>query len=47
MEQQAVEIICVECGETIRVADPAEVIRALHLVNECSLASLLMRGPQE
>lgn len=35
------ELICRECGERIAVQDPAELIRALHLVNECSVRALL------
>jgi hypothetical protein len=37
----AVEMICVECGETIRVADPEGLIRAAHLRNECTVSGLL------
>jgi hypothetical protein len=35
------ELICVECGELISVRDPAGMIRALHLVNECAVRALL------
>lgn len=42
MEQpEPVELICVECGELVQVKDPAQLIRALHLLNECSTRSLL------
>lgn len=38
---RAVELICAECGEFVRVADPAVLIRALHLLNECSVRTIL------
>lgn len=39
-------VICPECGEVIEVKDPGALVRALHLVNECSLRSLLA-APRE
>ena len=37
----AVEIVCPECGELVSVKDPAALIRALHLANDCSVSGLL------
>lgn len=38
----SVELICAECGERIAVADVVELIRALHLKNECEAVSSLL-----
>lgn len=32
-------ILCEECGEIVEVKVPAEVVRALHLTNECPAVS--------
>lgn len=40
---QRVTILCVECGELIEVKDPAALIHALHLLNECSVSSLVAK----
>ncbi len=36
-----VELLCVECGEMVKVNDVVALIRALHLLNECTTRSLL------
>jgi hypothetical protein len=33
--------MCPECGEIIEVHDAEALVRALHLLNECSTRSLL------
>jgi hypothetical protein len=43
----ALTVLCPECGEVIEVKDPAALVRALHLLNECSLRTLLREVPQE
>ena len=39
-----VELICRECSELISVKDPAELIRALHLLHDCTASPLIAGG---
>jgi len=39
-------VLCSECGCLIEVVNPAEIIRALHLRNDCTVSPLLA-GAQE
>lgn len=36
-----VRILCPECGDIVEVQDVAEIVRALHLTNECSVRTLI------
>jgi hypothetical protein len=41
-EDRAVEVICPECGERIKVADVEAFIRAIHLQQSCeAMVSIL------
>lgn len=40
-------ILCAECGELIEVRDPAALIHALHLQNDCAAIALLQGRPTE
>lgn len=35
-------LLCVECGELIEVADPAAIMRALHLMNACGATAPIL-----
>jgi hypothetical protein len=41
-----VTVLCPECGSLIEVQDVANLIRALHLKNECSISGLLATQPE-
>jgi hypothetical protein len=41
-----VQVLCPECGQIIEIEDPAALVRALHLVNECSVRTLLTKTPE-
>lgn len=39
-------VICPECGDVIEVKDPGALVRALHLLNACTLRALLTTPPE-
>ena len=40
-------VLCPECGDIIEIQDPANLVRALHLLNACSIRNLLSHTPDE
>jgi hypothetical protein len=40
---EGVTVLCPECGEVVEVKDPAALIRALHLMNACTVRALLSK----
>jgi hypothetical protein len=36
-----ITVLCTECGDLIELRDAAALIHALHLVNECSVRTLI------
>ena len=37
---EPITVLCPQCGEMVEVKDPQALIMALHLANDCELASL-------
>lgn len=40
-EGSGIRILCPECGDIVTVEDPSGLVRALHLLNECSVRTIL------
>jgi hypothetical protein len=40
-------VMCPECQDLIEIQDPEGLVRALHLLNACSIRNLLSHTPDE